>query len=152
MRHYTLLPWILKKTCKRKKSLLLLLCFKQLQLVRRRFFRFVGKVTSRLCERLLQRFFWMIVAKSIFSFCSILINIPAIRNNFLLERLSAISEKSFVKNMLKWRVGKQLHWSFIWLKGSESFCEKSFVLKESAQYSSSFLATTLFAISRKRFG
>ena len=52
--------------------------------------------------------------------------------------------------MLKSRVGKQLHWSFMWLKESESFCGKSFVLKESAQYSSSILATTLFAISRKK--
>ena len=62
----------------------------------------------------------------------------------------ANSHNTFVKNMLKWRVGKQLHWSFMWLKGSESFCGKPFVLKESAQYSSSFLATTLSANSTKK--
>ena len=69
---------------------------------------------------------------------------------FCWKDFCANSHNSFVKNMLKWRVGKQLHWSFIRLKGSESFCGKPFVLKESAQYSSSFLATTLSANSTKK--
>ena len=69
---------------------------------------------------------------------------------FCWKDFCANSHNTFVKNMLKWRVGKQLHWSFMWLKGSESFCGKPFVLKESAQYSSSFLATTLSANSTKK--
>ena len=145
-----LLAWNLKKSCKRKQSLLLLLCLKQLQLIRRSFSLFVGKVISLLCQRFPQTFFLIIVAKSIFLFCNNVFNILAIRNNFLLERLSANREIGFLKKMLKWRVGKQLHWSFVWHKGGERLCGKPFVLKESAQYSSSFLATTLFAISRKK--
>ena len=69
---------------------------------------------------------------------------------FCWKDFCANSHNTFVKNMLKWRVGKQLHWSFMWLKGSESFGGKPFVLKESAQYSSSFLATTLSANSTKK--
>ena len=96
--HYDiLLAWNLKKSCKRKQSLLFLLCFKQLQLIRRSFSLIVGKVISLLCQRFPQTFFLIIVAKSIFLFCNNVFNILAIRNNFLLERLSANREIGFLK-------------------------------------------------------